>query len=203
LFGWITAKSIFKIDCRIDAWVRKLLNVIAIVTRYDQFVMFIYGGFCERFIGFPNPDASGNATGSLQDLRTNLFQEIFCHVFGSRVVRQDEQAAWFDHSQGLNCIFILFANKEAVVPMFIQPAFALGLQVCEVHDSPYGILPLPLDKEIGDVVMPMKVFAFAPMMKQPMASAKLDATHNGQTHEKLIPCKNGGVFGRHGLVLEV
>ena len=72
-----------------------------------------------------------------------------------------------------------------MVPIFVQPSFALRLQVGEIHDSANGILRVTRYEKIGDVVMAVKIFAFATVLVQTVSSAELNPTHDGQAHNKV------------------
>ena len=145
--------------------------------------MLIDRGFRKRFVGFPNPDAFGNAPKPFQQRWANLLQQVFSHVFSSWVVRHDEKPAWLDHFQGCNRVLILIGYEEAMVPVLVEPAFAFGLEIRKVHDSSDGILRFSGYEKVRHVIVPVEMFAFATMFEQSMASAEFDSTHDGETHK--------------------
>ena len=70
-----------------------------------------------------------------------------------------------------------------MIPVVVEPAFAFRLEVCKVHDSSNGILRVSGNEEIRNVIVTVKVLAFATVLKQAMPSAEFDPTHNRETHE--------------------
>ena len=74
------------------------------------------------------------------------------------------------------------AHEEAVVPMFVDPAFASGFEVGEVHDATHGVLSVAGDEKVADVVVAVEVLAFASMLVESVSSAELDPSHDGQGH---------------------
>jgi hypothetical protein len=69
--------------------------------------------------------------------------------------------------------------------MIVQPSFAFSLQVGKVHDSADGILRVARYEKIGDIVMAVKIFAFAAVLVQTVSSAELNPTHDRQAHNKV------------------
>lgn len=159
------------------------LRFRSIVAGNNQFVMLIDGSFGKRLIGFPDSDAVGNSTRPLKKSWANFFEQILGHVFRSWVVRHHKQSARFDHLQRGDGVLVLIADQEAMIPVFIQPAFAFGFEIGEVHDSAHGVLGFPSHEKVGDIIMPVKVLAFAAMLEQSVAGAEFDSAHNSKTHD--------------------
>ena len=70
-----------------------------------------------------------------------------------------------------------------MVPVFIEPAFAFGLEIRKVHDTSYGILRFSGYEEVRNIIVSVEMFAFATMLEQSMACAEFDSTHDGETHK--------------------
>lgn len=81
------------------------------------------------------------------------------------------------------------AHEEAVVPVFVDPAFASGFEVGEVHDATHGVLSVASDEKVADVVVAVEVLAFASMLVESVSSAELDPSHDGQGHFCLVFCE--------------
>lgn len=144
--------------------------------------MLIDRGFCVGLVCFPDANSVGKATKALKQIWTNFLEQVFRHVFGGWVVRHDEQPTRLDHSQGGDGVLILIANQEAVIPILVEPAFALGFQVGKIHDPPYGILRVACNEEVCDIVVSVEVLALATVLEQAMSGAELDSTHNTEAH---------------------
>ena len=81
-----------------------------------------------------------------------------------------------------------------MVPIFVEPAFALGLEVGKIHDASHGILCVPGHEEVCNVIMTVKMFALAAVLEQAMSGAEFNSTHDGETH-KLFPSVLSNVLG--------
>lgn len=112
----------------------------------------------------------------------DFLEEVFGHIFGGRVVGHDEEAGGFDTLKGIDGILIVAVDEEAMVPVFVEPAFAEGFEFGEIDDPSDGVLGIAGHEEIGDVVMTMEVFAFPAVLEEAMTGAEFDAAHDDEVH---------------------
>lgn len=70
-----------------------------------------------------------------------------------------------------------------MIPIVVEPAFAFRLEMRKVHYSSNRILNVSGNEEVSNVIMTVKVLAFASVLKQAMASAEFDSAHDGETHK--------------------
>ncbi len=109
---------------------------------------------------------------------------------GGRIVGHEKQSAWLYLAQGMDCVFVSLKDEKAVIPVFIDPAFAQFLQIRKVEHSPDRVLITTRNEEICNVVVAVKILALSAMLKKSMPRTKLNASHNGQAHEFIR------IFGR-------
>ncbi len=150
------------------------------------------GSFCVRLVRFPDSNPCSNSSGTGEEVRADFFEKVFRHVFGGWVVWQDEQAAGGDHLECIDGVCVRVADEKAVVPVFIDPAFAAGFEVGKIHDATDGVLGVAGDKKVADVVVAVEVLAFATVLIESVSGAELDPPHDGQSHFCLGFCKGFG-----------
>lgn len=74
------------------------------------------------------------------------------------------------------------AHEKAVIPVFVDPAFASGFEVGKIHDATNLVLGVARDKKIADVVMAVKVFALAAVLVESVSGAEFNPSHDSQGH---------------------
>lgn len=99
--------------------------------------------------------------------------------------------------ESLDRVLVLFVDQEAVIPILVEPAFALRFQVREVHDASDGILILTGNEEVCDVVVAVEMFAFSAVLVEAVACAEFDPAHDGKAHIRFLDrgrCIDGGAL---------
>lgn len=66
--------------------------------------------------------------------------------------------------------------------MLIDPTLATRFQVGKVDHPSDGVLGVTGDKEIADIIVPVKILALATMAIESVPGAEFNATHDGKAH---------------------
>jgi hypothetical protein len=82
--------------------------------------------------------------------------------------------------QGVDGILVPLVDQKAVVPILIDPTLALGLKLSKIDNPAHGILTFAADKEVGNVVMTVKMLTFATVLVESMPSTKFNSSHYGE-----------------------
>src|SRR6185503_3704027 len=86
--------------------------------------------------------------------------------------------------------------------MLVEPTFEQLLKLGKIDHAPHIVDFIARDVKIGRVIVTVKILALAAMLVQPVAGAKLDPPHDGETHGGIPGCRmrdaGGGVVAAYG-----